>query len=153
MRGIELKHQSSYYLTHIGKKLREGRRWSGHDADLEYRRHTALCTDVYTGTSLDTQNHSLLARTALFSTTRRLLFMLSLFRLPCVLLVPYSVIYLFSCWDSVVGIATSYGLDDRGVGIRDPVGSRIFSSTRRPDKLWGPPSLLSYWYRGLFTRE
>jgi hypothetical protein len=27
--------------------------------------------------------------------------------------------------DSVVGIATSYGLDDRGVGVRVPVGSRI----------------------------
>jgi hypothetical protein len=28
--------------------------------------------------------------------------------------------------DSVVGIATGYGLDDRGVGVRVPVGSRIF---------------------------
>jgi hypothetical protein len=28
--------------------------------------------------------------------------------------------------DSVVGIATGYGLDDRGVGIRVPVGARIF---------------------------
>jgi hypothetical protein len=30
--------------------------------------------------------------------------------------------------DSVVGIATGYGLDDRGVGIRVPGGSRIFTS-------------------------
>jgi hypothetical protein len=45
--------------------------------------------------------------------------------------------------DSAVGIATGYGLDDRGVGIRVPVGSRIFSSPRCPDRLWGPPSLLS----------
>jgi hypothetical protein len=30
--------------------------------------------------------------------------------------------------DSAVGIATGYGLDDQGVGIRVPVGSRIFSS-------------------------
>jgi hypothetical protein len=50
--------------------------------------------------------------------------------------------------DSVVGIATSYGLDDREVGVRVP-GSRIFSSPRRPDRLWGPPSLLSNWYRRL----
>jgi hypothetical protein len=30
--------------------------------------------------------------------------------------------------DSAVGIATGRGLDDRGVGIRVPVGSRMFSS-------------------------
>jgi hypothetical protein len=34
--------------------------------------------------------------------------------------------------DSVVGIATGYGLDDRGVGVRVPVGSRIFSTSSRP---------------------
>jgi hypothetical protein len=43
-------------------------------------------------------------------------------------------------WDSVVGVATGYGLDDRGVGVRVPVGSRIFSSPRRPDRLWGHPA-------------
>jgi hypothetical protein len=36
--------------------------------------------------------------------------------------------------NSVVGIATGYGLDARGVGIRVPVVSKIFS---------GPPNLLS----------
>jgi glutamine synthetase len=45
--------------------------------------------------------------------------------------------------DSVVGTATSYGLGDRGVGVRVPVGSRISSSPLRPDRLWGPPNLLS----------
>jgi hypothetical protein len=50
--------------------------------------------------------------------------------------------------DSSVGIATGYGLDDGGVGVRVPVGSRIFFSPRRPDRLWGPPSLLSNRYRG-----
>jgi hypothetical protein len=39
--------------------------------------------------------------------------------------------------DIVVGIATGYVLDDRGVGVRVPVGSRIFSSSCRPDLLWG----------------
>jgi hypothetical protein len=39
-------------------------------------------------------------------------------------------------WDSSVGIATGYGLDDRGVGVRVPEGSKIFSSPRRPDRLW-----------------
>jgi hypothetical protein len=37
--------------------------------------------------------------------------------------------------DSVVGIATTYRLDDRGVGVRVPVESRIFSSPDRPDRL------------------
>jgi hypothetical protein len=34
---------------------------------------------------------------------------------------------MFKSRDSVVGIATGYGLDNRGVGVRVPVGSRIFS--------------------------
>jgi hypothetical protein len=50
--------------------------------------------------------------------------------------------------DSSVGIATGYGLDGLGVGVRVPVGSRIFSSQRRPDRLWGPPSLLHNRYGG-----
>jgi hypothetical protein len=52
--------------------------------------------------------------------------------------------------DSVVGIATGYGLEDQGVRVRVPVGSRIFSSPRRPDRLWGPSNFLSSGYRGLF---
>jgi hypothetical protein len=43
--------------------------------------------------------------------------------------------------DSVVSIATGYGLDDRGVGIRVLVGARIFSSARRPDRLEVPRTL------------
>jgi hypothetical protein len=41
-------------------------------------------------------------------------------------------------WGSVVGIATGYGLDDRGIG--------IVSSRNRLDRLWGPPNLLSSGY-------
>jgi hypothetical protein len=48
--------------------------------------------------------------------------------------------------DSVVSIATGYGLDDRGVGVRVPVGSRIFSSPSY--RFWGPPNLLFDGYRG-----
>jgi hypothetical protein len=42
--------------------------------------------------------------------------------------------------DSPVGVATGYGLDDRGVEIRVPVETRIFSPPNRPDWLWGPPT-------------
>jgi hypothetical protein len=45
-------------------------------------------------------------------------------------------------------IATGYGLDDRGVGVRVPVGSRIFASLYCPDWLWGP----SIGHKGLFPR-
>jgi hypothetical protein len=34
--------------------------------------------------------------------------------------------------DSVVCIATGYGLDDRGFEVRVPVGERIFSTSSRP---------------------
>jgi hypothetical protein len=45
-------------------------------------------------------------------------------------------LYLIFCFpwsrDSVVGIAAGYGLDDRGVGVHAPVGSRIFFKSSRP---------------------
>jgi hypothetical protein len=53
--------------------------------------------------------------------------------------------------DSAVGIATGYGLDDQGVGVRIPVGARIFTSPCLPDRLWGPPNLSNV-YRGLFPQ-
>jgi hypothetical protein len=48
--------------------------------------------------------------------------------------------------DSVAGIATGYGIDDRGVGVRAPVGSRIFSTSSRP--ALGP----NHPHRGLFPQ-
>jgi hypothetical protein len=58
----------------------------------------------------------------------------------------------FRSLDSVVGIATGYGLDDRGIGVRVSVGSRIFSFPRHPDPFWGSP-LLSNGCRWFFPRE
>jgi hypothetical protein len=55
-----------------------------------------------------------------------------------------------SC-DSAVGIATGYGLDGRGVGVRIAVEAWFFSTTRRPDRFWSPPSILSNGYRVLFS--
>jgi hypothetical protein len=45
--------------------------------------------------------------------------------------------------DSVVGTATGYGLYARGFGVTVPVGSRIFSSPHRPDRLLDPPGVRS----------
>jgi hypothetical protein len=52
--------------------------------------------------------------------------------------------------DSVVGIASGYGLNEGGFGVQVPVGSRIFSSPHHPDRLWGPPNLIFNGYQGLF---
>jgi hypothetical protein len=57
-------------------------------------------------------------------------------------------VYLLVCQvtrsrDRAVGIATGYGLDGQGVGIRVQVGAGLFSSPRRPDQFWDLPSLLS----------
>jgi hypothetical protein len=57
---------------------------------------------------------------------------------------------LLSSRNSAVGIETGYGLDDRGVGNRVTVGSRIFSSSRHSNRLWGPPRLVSNGYWMLF---
>jgi hypothetical protein len=63
----------------------------------------------------------------------------------CVLLFDY---YKIRSRDCAVGIATGYGLDDRGVGVWVPVGARIVSSPCCPDQFWVPPSLLSNGNRG-----
>jgi hypothetical protein len=39
-------------------------------------------------------------------------------------------------WNSSVGTATGYGLDDRRAGVRVPVGSKIFPTSSR--KALGP---------------
>jgi hypothetical protein len=59
--------------------------------------------------------------------------------------------------DSSVGIATGYGMDDRVVGFRVPVKSRIFSSPYRPDRppLWssGQNSWLQIQRSGFVSRR
>jgi hypothetical protein len=42
--------------------------------------------------------------------------------------------------DSEVGIATSNGLDNLGVWVQSAVRSRIFSTQRRSNRVWGTPS-------------
>jgi hypothetical protein len=52
--------------------------------------------------------------------------------------------------DNTVGITAGYGLAGRGVGVRVQVGARFFTFPRRPDRMWGPPDLLSNGYRCSF---
>jgi hypothetical protein len=49
---------------------------------------------------------------------------------------------------SLFGIATGYGPDGRGIGVRATVVSRIFPSPCLPDRLSGPRSLLVNGYQG-----
>jgi hypothetical protein len=49
---------------------------------------------------------------------------------------------------SLVGIATGYVLDDRGVGVRVTMGSRVFSPLRRLDRMWGPTEPPIQWVKG-----
>jgi hypothetical protein len=53
--------------------------------------------------------------------------------------------------NEAVGIVTDYGLDNQGIGVQVPVGARIFTSPCHPNQLFGPPSLLSNGYQGLFA--
>jgi hypothetical protein len=52
--------------------------------------------------------------------------------------------------DSLVGIATGYGLEGTRAGVRVDIVSRISSSPLRPDRIWGPTSLLFNGYKGIY---
>jgi hypothetical protein len=54
--------------------------------------------------------------------------------------------------DSPVGIATGYGLDDRGGRSVSPGRVKNFLSLRRPQRFLGPAKLLPNMYRGFFPR-
>jgi hypothetical protein len=43
-------------------------------------------------------------------------------------------------------------LNNRGVGVRIPVGPIISTSSYRPDRLWGLPNLLSNGYQRFYSR-
>jgi hypothetical protein len=47
----------------------------------------------------------------------------------------------------------SVGLRTGNPGFHTRQGQEILSSSQRPDRPWGPPSLLSNWYRGDFSLE
>jgi hypothetical protein len=52
---------------------------------------------------------------------------------------------------SGVVTATGYSMDGRGIGVRVPVEARFVASSRRPDRFWGPPNVVSHGYRGSFS--
>jgi hypothetical protein len=51
--------------------------------------------------------------------------------------------YIKGSRDKAVGKEIGYGLGYQGVGVRVPVGERIFTSPCLPDRLWGPLDFLS----------
>jgi hypothetical protein len=51
--------------------------------------------------------------------------------------------------EQTLWVSMARGLDDRGIGVRAPVGSGTFTSPYRTDRLWGSPSLPSNGYQGL----
>lgn len=51
----------------------------------------------------------------------------------------------------MVSLVTSYGLGDLGLG--PDMGKICFSSTKYPDWLWGPISLLYSGYEGILNQE
>jgi hypothetical protein len=57
------------------------------------------------------------------------------------MLLPVADILFVLLRDDSISIASGYWLDDRGVGVA-PVGSRIFASPYRPDRLWSSPNFL-----------
>jgi hypothetical protein len=50
-----------------------------------------------------------------------------------------------------VGIVTGYVLDNLRDRVRDPVESKMISSSYHPDRLFGPPGLLSNDYKESLT--
>jgi hypothetical protein len=56
-------------------------------------------------------------------------------------------IFIYGLFDEEYSSVGVYGLDGRD---SNPDKDKIFSSPRRSDRLWSPPSLLSIGYRRLF---
>jgi hypothetical protein len=61
----------------------------------------------------------------------------------------FEILHLYIRRDSVVGIASDYGLDDQGVRVRVPVGPRMFSKSSRPALGSTQPPI--QWVPGVFS--
>jgi hypothetical protein len=62
------------------------------------------------------------------------LFITTAVRIPTTTTTTTIIIIICGSRDSAVGIATGYGLDGQGVGVRVKVGARFFPSPRRSDR-------------------
>jgi hypothetical protein len=63
----------------------------------------------------------------------------------------YSILQLYESWDSLVGIAAAYGLNDGGAGVQVPVRVKnvLFSSSFRP--ALGPSQPSKQWVPGTLS--
>jgi hypothetical protein len=121
----------------------------GQNTNTEQRnlgKHTTHnCTQLHTKQEHKRNNDTTFRKLVLFSSSGPVSVVRKSYAMQIIRILGFST---FTTFHSSVGIALGYGLDDRG----SILGGcwEFFSKPPRPERLCGPPSLLSNGYQGLF---